>query len=38
MNVNDYDDMFSHEAEVGVKCMLKRRCLASHSCTAGCVA
>jgi hypothetical protein len=27
--------MFSHEAEVGVKCMLKRGCLASHSFSVG---
>jgi len=25
--------MFSHDAEVGVKCMLKRGCLSSHACT-----
>jgi len=29
--------MFSHDAEVGVKCMLKRGCLSSHFCTAGCL-
>lgn len=29
--------MFSQEAEVGVKSMTKRGCLASHSCTTGCL-
>jgi hypothetical protein len=29
--------MFSHDAEVGVKCMLKRGCLVSQACTAGCL-
>ncbi|AER54931.1 hypothetical protein DSC_01390 [Pseudoxanthomonas spadix BD-a59] len=29
--------MFSHEAEVGVKCMVKRGCLASHFWTLGCL-
>jgi hypothetical protein len=29
--------MFSHDAEVGVKCMLKRGCLTSQACTAGCL-
>ena len=30
-------EAFRHDAEVGVKCMLKRGCLTSHACTAGCL-
>jgi hypothetical protein len=29
--------MFSQDAEVGVKCTLKRGCLASHCATPGCL-
>lgn len=29
--------VFSHDAEVGVACMTKRRCLANLSCTTGCL-
>ena len=29
--------VFSHEAEVGVKCMCNRGCLSSHACTVGCL-
>ena len=29
--------IFSHEAEVDVKCRLKRGCLASHASTTGCL-
>jgi hypothetical protein len=30
-------NLFSHDAEVGVKCMLNRGCFAGYSCTAGCL-
>ena len=29
--------MFSQESDVGVKCTLNRECLASQSCTTGCL-
>jgi len=37
MSRKNRSTMFSHDAEVGVKCMLNLGCLASHSCTAGCL-
>ena len=36
-DVAEESTMLSHDAEVGVKCMVKRGCLANHSCTAGCL-
>jgi hypothetical protein len=35
MSRKNLSTMFSHDAEVGVKCMLNRGCLASQTCTAG---
>ena len=37
MSRKNLSTMFRHDADVGVKCMLNRGCLASHSCTAGCL-
>jgi hypothetical protein len=37
MSRKNLSTIFSHDAEVGVKCMLNRGCFASHSCTAGCL-
>ena len=37
MSRKNRSTMFSHEAEVGVKCIWKRGRLASQFCTAGCL-